>query len=152
MIRLSRKQTVSVVIAANNDWHAVAVPRLQASGTLVHVTYRLGTEDTPVGGNLEAKLIDGLYAPGISSADIALVPDNDVAYHESAIVLAASATVATKSNVVGTSSDASVYDRRGGASTVADDGRYVLLVVKGDGTLVGTVHITLRAKDTTPGR
>jgi hypothetical protein len=119
------------------------MPLLGTSGELAHVSYRLDNGGT--NGSLEVKVIDGAYnAETITSAEIAAIPDEDVVYHENAIVLANSATVSTKTNIVNSVSEAALYDRRGGSGYSNED-RTVMLVWKGDGTLAGSLYITFRA-------
>ncbi len=146
-----RRQVVQLTIAASTDWQIVTCPSLGTSGILVAATYRLGTEGAPVGGDLEVKVIDGAYEPGLPSASIASIADEHVAYHESAITLAASATSAAKTNIEDLVGESSVYDTVGGRSREEASrtraNRLPLLAVRGDGVLEGTVVIALRAKD-----
>jgi hypothetical protein len=144
----NRKQQVVVTVAASTDWQVVELPLLMSSGVLVHAAYRLAASGTP--GNIDVKVIDGPYAAGMTTAAIAAIPDDDVAYSEAAIALVASATTATKTNIQGSVSDAAVYDRRGGGNAnYSQEARHILLAVRGDGVTVGDVTITFRARDCT---
>ncbi len=138
-----RKQGASVAQAADTDWRAIELPLLGMSGILAHVSYRLGAGG--VAGDLEVKVIDGAYDPTtITSAQLALVPDEDVVFHESSIALSPSATVAAKTNIIASVNEAAVYDRRGGRGYSYED-RTVMLAYRGDGTLAGNLSVVFRS-------
>lgn len=141
-----RKQGVSLTQTADTDWRAIELPLLGMSGVLAHASYRLDAGG--VAGSLEIKVIDGRYDPtSITSAELALVPDEDTLYHETGIALSPSATVAAKTNIISTVSEAAVYDRRGGRGYSYED-RTVMLAYRGDGTLVGDLRVVFRATNT----
>lgn len=145
---MNRKQQVTFVVAANTNWQIVEAVDLLTDGLLVRASYRLGTEGSPVGGDLDIKVLDGGYNASMTSAAIAAVPNGDAAYSESAITLASSATTTTETNIVNAVGDTAVYDRRGATTaSYAQEDRGIFIAVKGDGTLVGTVTVTLRARD-----
>ena len=140
------KQKLTFTIAANTDWHILECTRLGASGILVHQLSRLDAGGT--NGSLDMKLIDGSHSLSLVSADIAAIPQDDEVYNETGIALVNSATAGTSTNINGTVGDSTAYDRRyTDAAAYSEEENRILLAVKGDGVLVGTVHITLRAKD-----
>ena len=147
MTNSHRRVVLGPIAVSGTDWQAARLDLLGTSGVLVNATYRLHTGGT--GGDLEVKVVCGPHDPDIiSSAGIALIPDDDICYSESAITLAASATTATQSNIHSSVGDAAVYDRRGRSQAgYSEEDRFVMLVLKGDGTLDGDVYVSLSAKD-----
>jgi len=131
---------------SGTDWQAVDLGLLGTSGILVNAVYRLDAGGT--NGNLTVKVVCGAYDPAtITSAQIAAIPDENVVYSEGSISLTADATDGETTNISTSVGDAAVYDRRGGVGYSNED-RTVMLVLKGDGTLNGSVYVCLSAKDT----
>jgi hypothetical protein len=139
-----RKQVVGPLAqAADTDWRAIELPLLGTCGVVVHISYRLDAGGT--NGALEAKIIDGSYNPAtITSTEIAAIPDEDVVAHDASLAMVNSATVSTKTNVVSTSGQAAAYDRRGGEGYSIED-RTLMLVYRGDATLLGNLYVAVRA-------
>ena len=141
-----RRVVLGPLTVSGTDWQAVDLGLLGTSGILVNAVYRLDAGGT--NGNLTVKVVCGAYDPAtITSAQIAAIPDENVTYSETPIALTNSATVGATTNIAGTVGDAAVYDRRGGVGYSNED-RTVMLVLKGDGTLDGSVYVCLSAKDT----
>lgn len=130
------------VIAANTDWHVQRAGGLGGEGYLVAASYRLEVSGA-TGGDLEVKLTDRGYSETIATAAANVIPDDEVFYNATGITLAASATVATEANISDVSKQAAAYAEK----NIADVSKPMcpLLMVRGDGTLVGTVQVCIRA-------
>lgn len=138
-----RTTTHTFTIAANTDWHCLRADGLGVSGALLQGRYRLKTGGGVVNGNIDIKLITGDTPAGASSAVVAAVPDDLVAYSETGVALTASDTVATSTNIQAVVGDAAAWLQ---PLRVGSESWAPLLAVKGDGTLVGDVVVVLTAR------
>jgi len=143
-----RRVVLGPLTVSGTDWQAVDLGLLGTSGILVNAVYRLDAGGTGTGTGMEVKVVCGAYDPAtITSAQIAAIPDENVVYSEGSISLTADDTDGETTNISTSVGDAAVYDRRGGVGYSNED-RTVMLVLKGDGTLDGSVYVCLSAKDT----
>jgi hypothetical protein len=156
MATQNRKQTVKVTLAANTDWVVVEVPRLLNSGILSLITYRLDNTPGAVNGTVDnIRVLDGAYSASTSSAEVAAAPIDDIVYSESAVALTASSTTGVQTNILSSVGETAIYDKLGGSSEdAAGVEKETVLALQGDGTIVGDVYVTIRAKDVNgaPGR
>ncbi len=135
-----RKFTHSFTIAANTDWQAVRADQLGIDGYVLSVAFRLAAGGT--NGTITSRLIDSGEALPLSTAEIAAIPTENVVL-ESGGALTNSATTALTVNVVGSVSQSAAF--LSSRTTIGE--RAPLFAVKGDGTLVGTVSVVVRALD-----
>lgn len=135
-------------IAATTDWQSIRATGLGAGGHLVAGIYRLSTAGSPAAGSLEVKLTDRGYGSSQTDAQMDAIPDGHVFYNEVSIALTASATVGTRTNIEAIVGAAAEYTQS--THPDAELPRSPLLMVRGDGTLAGSVTVTLRSS--TPGR
>ena len=136
-----RQFTHTFTIAANTDWHVVRADGLGVSGALLQGRYRLDNGGT--GGDLTIQLVTGPTPATASSADVNALADDVVAYRETAITLAASATTSTRTNIQGVVGDAAAWLQ---SVRVGSEVWAPLLAVRGDATLVGSVTVVLVAR------
>ncbi len=136
--------TNTFTIAANTDWHVQRAAGLGTEGWLVAGIYRLDTAGSPAAGSLEVKVTDRGYSSGINSATAGAIPDDEILYNETGIALTASATTAARTNIEATVGEAATYSEK----TVVEPSQpqCPLLMVRGDGVLVGTVVVVLRSQ------
>ena len=136
-----RQFTHTFTIAADTDWHVVRADGLGVSGALLQGRYRLASGGT--GGDCTVQLVTGPTPSTASSADVDALADDVVAYRETSITLAPSATASTRTNIQALVGDAGAWLQ---SPRVGSEVWAPLLAVKGDGTLAGSVTVVLVAR------